>query len=210
MDEWRSFQGRRMSAALKECHVPKPHTNPHLRCPLHADVPLEGAVVNPAPPSSMGSRQLCHPSLPGLTHGDSACSWSHKQQLETQGDSAVSMETAHLQLNVINRCCNNLERWRKCFKPSVVYGGSVDVQICSVMTELHVNTHSGKHTDVCVCREKSLTWVKQEGVGDFFSVLRLCPWGGDLPIPFCPAVEWGSAAHQVMATASFVLWGGWL
>jgi len=43
------------------------------------------------------------------------------------------METAHLQLNVINRCCNNLERWRKCFKPSVVYGGSVDVQICSVM-----------------------------------------------------------------------------
>lgn len=171
---------------------------------MHASVPLEGAVVNPAP-LSMGNHQL------GLTHGDSACSWSHKQQLETRGDSAVSMETAHLQLNVINRCCNNLERWRKCFKPSVVYGGSVDVQICSVMTELHVNTHSGKHTDVCVCvcRERSLTWVKQEGVGDFFSILSLCPWGGDLHIPLSRC-GMGQCCSPGMATAPFVLWGGWL
>lgn len=156
---------------------------------MHASVPLEGAVVNPAP-LSMGNHQR------GLTHGDSACSWSHKQQLETRGDSAVSMETAHLQLNVINRCCNNLERWRKCFKPSVVYGGSVDVQICSVMTELHVNTHSGKHTDVCVCagRDLSRGRSKREWATSF--LFSACALGEVTFTSLCPAVEWGSAAHQ--------------
>lgn len=106
------------------------------------------------------------------------------------------METAHLQLNVINRCCNNLERWRKCFKPSVVYGGSVDVQICSVMTELHVNTlwktHRRVCVYVCVCREKSFMWVQQEEVGDHFSILSFCPWGGHLDFLFYPSlsVKW--------------------
>lgn len=60
------------------------------------------------------------------------------------------METAHLQLNVINRCCNNLERWRKCFKPSVVYGGTVDVEICSVMTGLCINAQPFENTQMCI------------------------------------------------------------
>lgn len=79
----------------------------------------------------------------------------------------------------------------------------MDVQICSVMTELHVNTHSGKHTDVhvcvCVCvwREKSLMLVKQEEVGAYFSVLSFCPWRGHLNFLFYPSlsVKWGSASH---------------
>lgn len=46
----------------------------------------------------------------------------------------------------------------------------MDVQICSVMTELHVNTHSGKHTDVhvcvCVCVEGEISHVgKARGSG---------------------------------------------
>lgn len=132
-----------------------------------------------------------HPSLScqgtGIDSlGDSACSWSHRQQLETQGDSAVSMETAHLQLNVINRCCNNLERWRKCFEPSVVYGGSVDVQICSVMTEPCVNTLWKTHRCVCVCVQGEILHVgtARGSGGPFFYSQLLLPLG-EVTSTFC-------------------------
>lgn len=87
-----------------------------------------------------------------------------------------------------------LKDGEKCFKASVVYGGSVDVQICSVMTELCVNTHALENTQTRVRGETS-HGVKQEEVGDdHFSVLSFCPWGAHLNFLSYPSlsVKWGS------------------
>lgn len=51
----------------------------------------------------------------------------------------------------------------------------MDVQICSVMTGLHLNAQSFENTQTCVLRERWLVGIKQLGAGLLLFIPSICP-----------------------------------